>query len=73
MKKWEYRIGYLAHRGHDSGYVPGKGFDKQLWEQDLEDTLNEFGSEGWELVLFPQDILYECVDGYALFKRPVED
>jgi len=74
MQQWEYCVEYLAHRGHDSGYDLGtKVFDKMLWQQDLEKTLNKFGSQGWELVSFPEGLLSDCVDGFAVFKRPKED
>ena len=72
MKKWEYRIAYLAHRGHESGHIPGQ-LDKDYWEQDLEQELNKLGTEGWELVSFPADILTDSVEGFALFKRQKED
>lgn len=72
MQKWEYRIGYLAHRGQTAGHIPGNP-DKAYWVQDLEMDLNKFGADGWELVSFPDDILADRVDGYALFKRLKEE
>lgn len=72
MQKWEYKLGYLSHRGRESGHIPGNP-DKEYWVQDLEMDLNKFGADGWELVSFPDDILADRVDGYALFKRPKEE
>ena len=75
MKKWEYRLVYIAHGGQDSDERSDKNPNRMLWEEEIENQLNMLGEEGWELFSFPDDILntYEYSDGYALFKRAKED
>lgn len=67
--KWEYCVEYIAHRGNSATAVRGK----ELWISDIEKQLNKLGSEGWEIVHFPSDILDKYVDGYAIFKRVKEE
>lgn len=75
MKKWEYRLVYVAHGGQDANERSDKNSDRMLWEEEIENQLNLLGAEGWELFSFPDDILNtdEYVDGYALFKRSVDE
>ena len=47
--------------------------EKFVFQIDLEKHLNELGSEGWELVQIPADLVQgQAADGFALFKRKKE-
>ena len=43
MKQWEYKI-------IDSKEVPSRGILKGKSQEDIEQHLNKFGAEGWEIV-----------------------
>lgn len=64
MTKWEYKTEWICHRVND---------EQGLWIQDINKALNELGTEGWELVYFPGEILQGSLAELALFKRPKED
>ena len=57
MIKWEYRVEYLDYRSDEKTF------------KDLEERLNDLGEMGWELVNFPNGLLENKVDGYAIFKK----
>lgn len=67
---WEYRTEYIPTHGHEEHDFKANKFVFQI---DLEKHLNELGSEGWELVQIPADLVQgQAADGFALFKRKKE-
>lgn len=81
IQKWEYRSAYI-----DLGYIDledfSPGYDGNMetgckiryWQDCLENELNKFGADGWELVyISPALALGQGNDGDALFKRPLEE
>lgn len=72
IDKWEYKIEYICHRGNDRRVTDRNdpNFGRAYWELDIEKQLNKQGEAGWELAIFPRQILEdESIDGFCIFKR----
>jgi hypothetical protein len=63
MQKWEYKTIKLETTGMMGGILDTTAFDR---------TLNQLGSEGWELVAaFDTNLSYGATrEAVAVFKRP---
>ena len=79
-QKWEYLSAYIATETpycDPPDYVfPGlvTGAKVRPWQFALEAEINKLGAEGWELIFINPNLAQgEGDDGFALFKRPLED
>lgn len=72
MKRWEYRVEYLARYKKDQERFVDLETEnaRSLWQQETEERLNELGEDGWELIQLTEDFLEnKYLDGYGVFKR----
>ena len=72
MPKWEYKVVELVEE-LEAAKKKVKGLPERWFKPPhLEDLLNKYGSQGWELVSFEPIIDYKTEDFLvlAVFKRP---
>ena len=76
MPKWEYKSDYIAiipaseKDDLDRTLPYGSGVNYR-WQEILQDVLNKYGEQGWELVSIPEALVTgERAGDFALFKRP---
>lgn len=73
MTKWEYKNAYVAIIIPEGKSLFDLQTDRCLWEVLLDEELNRYGAEGWEIVSIPQSLLCcNALDGFVLFRRPKE-
>ena len=74
MTKWEYKNAYIAIIPPEGKTLLDLQANRCLWEVLLEEELNRYGAEGWEIISISQQLLQgNGLDGFVLFKRPKEE
>lgn len=68
LVQWEYKHAYIAL------FPPSKDKDPDgtIQSKMLQEELNKYGADGWELVSISQGLMnLDYVDGYAVFRRRI--